>query len=192
MKFPVLILILVLFIVEDFAQAVQSTPPKLAESTPAEPCNVKLSDLPTLRGLRVGMPKSQVRKEYPSMKITADPTISSGLVSGYQIDNPDYVTNITSILVAFRNEKVFSVLLTYTDEVNWSSAEEFADKISKSLNLPKARERKNKGGVYYSVNCGTFLVRTLINREDQPTVFLTIDPNEIWETTQQKREAFKP
>ncbi len=84
------------------------------------------------------------------------------------------------------------VLLTYTDAVNWSSAEEFADKISKSLNLPKARERKGAGGVFYSVNCRTFLIRTRINTEKQPTLLLTTDPDEIWETTQQKKDAFKP
>ncbi len=192
MKFPVLILIVVVFTAEAFAQSVQSTPPKIAQQTLAEPCSVKLSDLPTLRGFRLGMTKSQVQKEYPSMKITTDRIISSGFMFGYQIDNPDYAVNIDRIVVAFRNEKVFSVLLTYTDTVNWDSAEEFADKISKSLNLPKARERKGTGGVFYSVNCRTFLVRTRINSQKQPILFLTTDPNEMWETTQQKKDAFKP
>ncbi len=126
------------------------------------------------------------------MKITADPIKSNGFIFGYQIDNPDYAVNIDRILVGFRNEKVFSVILTYTDTVNWDSAEEFANKISKSLNLPKARERKGAGGVFYSVNCRTFLIRTRINTEKQPTLFLTTDPDEIWETTQQKKDAFKP
>jgi hypothetical protein len=174
------------------AQAVQSNPPKLIENQPKSPCNLKLKDLPSLRGIRLDMTKAEVQKEYPLMTISPDPIKSSGIALGHQISNPDYQENIDRITVIFRNNRVFSVLFTYNDLINWDSAEEFANKISKSLGLPQAVPRNRAGGIYYSVNCGEFAVRTRITSDKYPTLFLTKDPDEIWETTQQKKDAFKP
>lgn len=191
MKFFFLILILA-FSGSSAAQTVQSNRPTLLENPTRVPCSLKLKDLPTLRGLRLDMPKAQVQKEYPQMIITPDPVKSSGVALSYQISNPDYQDNIDRIMVIFRNNRVFSILLTYSDLINWDSAEEFADKISKSLGLPKTTPRNRAGDIYYSINCGEFAVRTRITREKHPTLFLTKDPDEIWETTQQKKDAFKP
>lgn len=153
---------------------------------------MKLSASPTLRGLRLDMPKAEVQKEYPLMTFTYDPVKSSGIALSHQISNPAYQENIDRITIVFRNDKIFSILLTYNDLIPWDSMEEFADKISQSLNLPKAAQRKRAGGIYYSVNCGEFGVRTRINSEKQPTLLLTKDPDELWESTQQKKDAFKP
>jgi hypothetical protein len=174
-----------------FSSAAQ-TPPKIAEKSPQEPCKMKLSESPTLRGLRLDMPKALVQKEYPRMTFTPDPVKSSGMALSNQISNPEYQKNLDRITVIFRNDKVFSILLTYNNSIPWESAEEFADKISQSLNLPRAAERKNAVGIYYSVNCGEFGVRTRINNEKQPTLLLTKDPNELWESSQEKKDAFKP
>jgi hypothetical protein len=191
-KFFFTILSAILFVPAVAAQSVQPTPPKLKENPPGEPCRIKLKDSPTVRGIRLDMPKAEVQKEYPLMIITPDPVKSSGIALGYQISNPDYQENIDRLTVIFRNNRVFSVLITYSDLISWDSAEEFADKISKSLGLPKAVPRNRAGGVYYSVNCGEFAVRTRITTDKYPTLYLTKDPDEIWETTQQKKDAFKP
>jgi hypothetical protein len=188
MKFPFLVLLSTIFISGLFAQ----TPPKLAEPPQAEPCRAQLSDLPALRGLRLGMAKADVLKEYPSMKINSDPIKSGGVVLNHQISNPAYVDNLERITVMFKNDRIFSILFTYTNSIIWDSAQEFADKISASLNLPKARPIRADGNVFYSVNCGSFMVRTRINGEKQPTLFLTMDPSEIWESVQQRKDAFKP
>lgn len=192
MKFRALFLILFLAAINCYAQTVKPTPPKIVEQSTAEPCSVKSSDLPAVRGIRLEMPKADVQKEYPLMKITNDPVKSSGIVLGYQIENPDYSNNIDRITVMFRNNKVFSILISYTDAISWDSMQEFADKISESLKLPKAREKKNAGGSFYSLTCNNFMVRTRINSEKQPILLITKDPDEIWETTQQKKEVFKP
>ena len=192
MKFPFITLILIFHISVVAAQTDQSNAPKLKENPPPASCNLKLKDLPAVRGLRLGMPKADVQKEYPLMTITPDPVKSSGIALGYQISNPDYQENIDRITVIFRNNMVFSILLTYSDLISWDSTEEFADKISKSLGLPKAAPRNRAGGIYYSVNCADFAVRTRITSDKFPTLFLTRDPDEIWETTQQKKDAFKP
>lgn len=192
MKFNALLFFVFFAAVNCSAQSAQSTPPKLIQQPAAEPCNAKPENLPVVRGLRLEMPKLQVQKEYPRMKITADPVKSSGVVFGYQIENPDYGNNIDRITVMFRNEKVFSILFNYTNAVSWDSAQEFADKISASLKLPKAREKKNAGGTFYSVICNNFMVRTRINGDKQPILLITLDPDEIWETTQEKKAAFKP
>jgi hypothetical protein len=192
MRFLFIILISTFFALAAAAQTSESNRPKLIENPARESCKVKLKDLPTLRGLRLDMTKAEVQKEYPLMTITSDPVKSSGTALSYQISNPDYQENIDRITVIFRNNRLFSVLFTYSDLINWDSEQEFADKISKSLGLPKAVPRKRAGGVYYSVNCGEFAVRTRITSEKYPTLFLTRDPDEIWETTQQKKDAFKP
>lgn len=174
------------------SSAAQTTPPKIVGNSPQEPCKMKLTESPTVRGLRLEMPKSLVQKEYPLMTFTSDPIKSSGMAVAGQISNLEYQKNIDRITVVFRYDKVFSVMLTYNNSVPWESAEEFADKISQSLNLPRAAERKNAGGIYYSVNCGEFGVRTRINSEKQPILLLTKDPNELWESSQEKKDAFKP
>jgi hypothetical protein len=175
------------------AQTSQSTVPKLGAKPAGEPCSLKLSDSPTLRGLRLDMPKAQVQKEYPLMTVTSDTIKSSGIALSHQISNPEYQDDIDRVTVMFRNDKVFSILLTYTDLIGWDSMEEFADKVSKSLGLPKATLRRRAGsGDYYSINCGQFGVHTRINSEKQPTLLLTRDPDELWETTRQKKDAFKP
>ncbi len=192
MQFYFLILILTFFVFESAAQTTRQAPPKIIEKTPGESCSLKLSDAPTLRGLTLEMPKAQVRKEYPAMIISTHPVISSGIALNNQISNPKYQEDIARVTVMFRNDKVFSILLTYTNSIKWNSIEEFADKVSESLNLPKATSRKVLGGAYYSINCGEFLVRTGINSEKQPTLLLTKDPDELNEGNQQKKELFKP
>jgi hypothetical protein len=192
MKFYFLILILTFFVFESAAQTTRQASPKIIEKTPGESCSLKLSDAPTLRGLTLEMPKAQVRKEYPAMIISTHPVISSGIALNNQISNPKYQEDIARVTVMFRNDKVFSILLTYTNSIRWNSIEEFADKVSESLNLPKATSRKVLGGAYYSINCGEFLVRTGINSEKQPTLLLTKDPDELNEGNQQKKELFKP
>ena len=179
-----------------FAAGAQTAPPKISGNPsaqpPAEACRLKLTDAPVLRGLRLDMPKADVQKEYPLMIITSDPVKSSGIALSHQISNPDYQENLDRITVVFRNNKIFSILLTYNDSIGWDSAEEFAQKISASLNLPKPVARRREGGTYYSVNCGAFAIRTRITGEKQPLLLLTRDPDELWETTQQKKDAFKP
>lgn len=192
MKIYLLIAIVFITSFNVFSQTVKPTPPKLIEPVMGEPCSLKQSDLPTVRGLRLDMAKTQVQNEYPLMKMTTDPVKSSGIVFGYQIANPDYSNNINQITVLFRNDKVFSILFNYTEAVKWSSPKEFADKISESLKLPKARERNNAGGTFYSVTCNDFMVRTRINSNNQPTLLISRDPDEIWQTTKEKKDTFKP
>jgi hypothetical protein len=198
MKFQILISLVLISAFLPTAGAAQTTlpaAPKLggrSSSSGGEPCTLKLSDSPTLRGLRLDMSKAQVQQDYPLMTITADPVKSSGIALSHQISKPEYQDDIDRITVMFRNDKVFSILLTYTDAIGWDSMEEFADKVSKSLRLPKANLRKRAGGDYFSVNCGGFGVHTRINTEKQPTLLLTRDPDELWETTRQKKDAFKP
>jgi len=192
MKIYLLILALTFFVFEMDAQTNRSTPPKIIQGSTGAPCSKKLADAPTLRGLKLEMEKAQVRKEYPSMIISNNRMISSGIALNNQISNAKYQEDIDRVTVMFRNDKIFSILLTYTNLIKWSSAEEFADKVSESLSLPKAAPRKVLGGAYYSVNCGEFLVRTGINGENQPTLLLTKDPDELNESNQQKKESFKP
>lgn len=192
MKFQISILILSLSVAQVLAQKVKEQPPTLAQQAVGAPCSLKSADLPAVRGIRLEMSKDQVKKEFPLMKTTADPVKSSGVILGYQITNPDYQENIFRMTIMFRNDKVFSILLNYSDGVIWDSQEEFADKISESLNLPKARRKTNAGGEFYAVICNDFMVRTRINSEDQPILLITKDPDEIWETSQQKKEIFKP
>lgn len=192
MKICGLILVLISCVLAGYAQAATPTPPQMIDTSPKEPCKLKPSALPAVRGLRLDMAKADVQKEYPKMLISADPVKSSGMIMSYQITNAEYQENLDRIVVGFRNDKVFSILYTYGDLVQWDSMQEFADKISKSLNLPKAAERKREGGVYYSVNCGEFVVRTRINSEKRPTLLITKDPDEMWESSQERKDAFKP
>jgi len=175
-------------------QTTQSNPPKLTESTTGgETCRLKLGESPVVRGLRLGMDKAEVKKEYPKMTFTLDPVTSSGVALSHQISNPRYQSDIDRITVTFRNDKVFSILFIYDGIIDWDSTKEFADKVSESLKLPKATMRRRDGGiVYYSVNCGEFVVRSRINNEKQPILFLTKDPDEMWESTEQKKDTFKP
>lgn len=172
--------------------AAQPNPPKIASPAPIEPCNLDLKQSPTLRGLRLDMAKADVRKEYPLMTITTDTVKSSGIALSHQISNPAYQENLDRITVLFRNDKIFSILLTYNDLIKWDSPEEFAEKVSSSLNIPKAAPRKASGTTYYSINCGQFGVRMRINADKQPTLLLTRDPEELWLTTQDRKDAFKP
>lgn len=194
MNFRILIiLVLVLtFLASSGAAQTTSPTPKLAQKPLGEPCRLKMSDSPTLRGLRLEMPKEEVQKLYPLMVISADPVRSSGIALNHQISNAEYKEDIDRITIMFQNNKIFSILLTYTNLIRWDSMEEFADKVSSSLKLPKATSRKRAGGEYYSINCEEFGVRTRINGEKQATLLLTKDPDELWESTQQKKDAFKP
>lgn len=174
------------------AQTAKPTPPKIIEQPVTEICSAKKSDLPTVRGLRLEMSKQQVLREYPLMTVSSDPVNSSGIILGSKILNPEYNSNLDRVTVVFKNDKVFSVLYTYSPALKWESAREFADKISATLKLPKARERKNAGGIYYSLTCADFLVRTRINGDNQGIFLLSKEPDEPWESTQQKKETFKP
>lgn len=190
MKICLSVIYTLFFVACIYAQT--NMPPKISTPAPIEPCNLDLKQSPALRGLRLDMPKAEVRKEYPLMTITPDPVKSSGIALSHQISNPAHQENLDRITILFRNDKIFSILLTYNDLIKWDSAEEFAAKVSENLNLPRAAQRKASGVAYYSINCGQFGVRMRINNDKQPTLLLTRDPEELWLTTQDRKDAFKP
>lgn len=135
MKLKFTIIFLLLFGAVGLAKAQEKTTTAASNS---DFCSVNLKDSPTIRGLRLGMTKTEVKKEYPSMVFTDDfpkgqfeDRDNAGLAKKAQIANSAHKENLEEVTVLFgEDNRVLTILFVFSNSMYSASLKDFADKVS--------------------------------------------------------------
>lgn len=97
------------------------------------PCQLDLDDMPAVRGLRVGMSKTEFAKVLPMygdkfFGVIRQPEL--GKISGFE--------NIDKILFSFLNESSLRLLVITFDKnfIKWKDAKDFAKNLPENIKLP--------------------------------------------------------
>jgi hypothetical protein len=112
-------------------------------SVQGQPFSVSAKDAPELRGLRLGMTVEQVRSRYKFIDHSEDETgFSKTRLPRLFLPEPEQ-EGVRELELGFLDGKLVYIIVAYDDKTTWPSAEQFALAISKSLNLPRAWEKKS-------------------------------------------------
>jgi hypothetical protein len=97
-----------------------------------EKCSVKFSELPLIRGLQLGMSKTNVLANYPKCRNEIGTTC---YYRAEDISSFSFRNGLDAISIAFDldTNKVSSFSLVYDTSLKWKSSKEFAESISDNL-----------------------------------------------------------
>lgn len=171
-----------------------------AQQTPA--CTVKRDAAPELRGFRLGMTEAQVKTRVPAAQaVNRDPLGQGSLALQYQqlkdLDAAAYA-GVGYITLLFIDDRLTSISVQYDQTVTWKSPEQFAERVSELLKLPKAwrpeQEQTQHGSTpFLSMSCDGFRLSVFPNFirliDDAHEATLARRRDEIEE---KRRQTFKP
>jgi hypothetical protein len=110
------------------------TPSRIDRETNSLPekCSVKFSELPPIRGLQLGMSKTNVLANYPKCRNEIGATC---FYRAEDIPSYSFRNGLDAISTAFDldTDKVSSFSLVYDTSLKWKSSKEFAESISDNL-----------------------------------------------------------
>jgi hypothetical protein len=154
-------------------------------------CDLGLNDSPTIRGLKLGMPRAEADRLIPpdrvryleSTTITAYPQF--GKAAGFE--------NIYQISAQFSEEKLSGLEIIYDPTAaKWKNAKEFADILSENFNIPRRFWKFNaKTPAFSEIRCREFLIsidslENEIRLEKQAAVQTTVQAKD------DGKKVFKP
>ncbi|MEO8649170.1 MAG: LysM domain-containing protein [Acidobacteriota bacterium] len=156
---------------------------------PLTVCRKSLPESPELRGLKLGMSKSdlvallrpEVRNSFESLQSAPD---------YYFIDRSRF-DGMRRLNVEFFAGKVSLLTIQYGPGVEWDSDEEFVGVVSEKFGLPANGWERDSTS--YVMNCGDFQIeakRNEINLVDLTATKSKSESDRI--ATEQKKKAFKP
>jgi len=131
------------------------------ESNP-RPCNLKVSNSPSIRGLRLGMTTDQLLDLFPGSR--ENPKVQSDLTPYYgraRIDFSyfDYPSprfkNVSGVNVVLFDGTVTEVYVSYQGPP-WNSVDEMITKVAGALSLPSAENWKSGGDHAKALKCDGF------------------------------------
>jgi hypothetical protein len=142
-----------------------------------KPCTLKLEQAPELRGLRLGMSVSDIQKRFPGFPAVSGNEVGIATVEISDIfvrnvlDQPigDKVVSFVSagpfpelkgikhIELKLTDGRVTEITVYYARDINWKSADEFAQKTSETLKLDGSWRKVGQDSDYSevrSMQCG--------------------------------------
>lgn len=148
-------------------------------------CNLALKDAPTIRGLKLEMPKQAVEKILPTVKLSN----FLNYLNSSELSKEKGFESLKSLDIVFsENYSVSRLTFTYKDEVaNWDSVIEFAESLSKNLNLPN--EAWLFVGNKAEMKCTGFNVTA---RPNYISFESTKSDDELKKIDERKKKEFKP
>ncbi len=138
-----------------------------------ENCSIKLSDIPEVRSLRLGMTQSEVFQKYPNCRNEVG---ANCFYRAEGIGNEDLKRGLEALSINFEMDsldvKDFSII--YDDSIKWLSVKEFAESISNSLNLPKDKwttvlnKKKQSTSIPMKQICDNYVIAVEMVDENRP------------------------
>jgi hypothetical protein len=162
-------------------------------------CNLKLTQAPTLRGLRLGMSTEQVRAVFPKVSIPlAD---ENGSASGFAAFSSEPDANavnfkgVSAIYLSFFDNRLVRFSVQYDGSVQWDSSARFSTKVSESLRLPDLWVSGSGGS--RKLSCDGFEVETNSYNNGsigmrETTGWEAVIERRAKEIREKKQQAFKP
>lgn len=161
------------------------------ESNP-RPCNLKVSNSPSVRGLRLGMTTDQLLALFPGSRV--DPKIQNALVPDYGLatatfhlysDSNPLFSNVSLISVKLFDGSLSAIRILYKGPP-WKSVDDMVAKVAASLNLPSVENWASTGQYSKSLKCDGFYIR-VIGSQSGGELELEI-PN-LWDKARERQAA---
>ena len=169
--------------------------PKIAAKTKPSPlpkqCDLTLSNAPAIRGLKLGMPRSDADKLIPLDRVTM--LDSSDILAYPKPGSAIGFENVSAVSARFVEDKLHALEIAYTENaVKWKNAKEFADNLSANLKLPAAFWKHNaKNQALSEMQCREFSIK--INSElNEISLEKSSSPAKVEQAKETVKQAFKP
>lgn len=173
----------------------------------ASECQLRLAQVPALRGIRLGMNLEQVLAQIPGAESDSDllarlsrdyfGSRSARVNPGSYATSKEKFSGIESIDLSFLDGRLISLFVRYNGP-EWRSREQFAARVAEVLNLPGVGAWKSNNNAL-SVACDGFEISVQVHGLEAVIGFkdMTVDigkvVNDRAEVPKEKaRRAFKP
>lgn len=179
---------------------VKETPSPVVKPSPAaktkpaptpSKCDLALTNAPLIRGLRLGMSRTQADEIIPTDRVTV--IGSSDIVSYPQFSNARGFENVYQISARFYEDKLTALEIVYdADEVKWKNAREFAESLSASLNLSPVFWKYNaKNASSAEMQCKEFAIK-IDSTANEISIQKITDAEKTAQDTPNQKKIFKP
>jgi hypothetical protein len=178
------------------AQKPKPTPKK--QLAPIPKCLLTATQAPEVRGLKLGQPIQDMNRSlsvrFDGLIQDRDLGFRETFLTKESINNPEALDGVSSLHLVYMDDKLVSVEIHYSRDVNWQSNLHFAAAIADSLNLPRDGWRQ-RDPTY--LDCDGFYVKVSA-ASVMPTLEISIDnlseeiDRRAAEFEVKKRAKFKP
>lgn len=155
-------------------------------------CSISFDKSPRLRGIYLGMSKTEVTKLFPKVNIPANDELGYTQISLSFFPLPDRYTSYgedeaensfdtrklsqyvgwQTVIFEFIDDKVVSFRLTYDKSKTWNRFREFIKAFSEPLNLPDIWIDDDSSYSKYSyLNCNGFRIEARMTGNSNPEVY---------------------
>jgi hypothetical protein len=190
-------LILILAVALCVAAQKPQTKPK-RPVLPVARCLLTPSQAPEVRGLKLGQPIQDMNRSlsvrFDGLIQDRDLGFRETFLTKESINNPEALDGISSLHLVYMDDKLVSVEIHYSRDVNWQSNLHFAAAIADSLHLPRDGWRQ-RDPTY--LDCDGFYVKVSA-ASLMPTLEISVDnlseeiDRRAAEFEVKKRAKFKP
>jgi hypothetical protein len=171
-----------------------------------QPCNLKLSDAPELRGFKLGMTVGEAKSKVDPTYWTARPDeIGLAKITIFPLTmlNDERADGVNVIKLEFLDDRLTHIEVNYDHSAKWQGVDQFAERVSEGLGLPKAwRVEPTVDPAYRRygrmLHCGGFNVVAVLSGESGGTVMLgeaglkEVIEKRRAEVREKSRKKFKP
>jgi hypothetical protein len=144
----------------------------------AQECSLKPEQAPMARGFRLGMTTDEVREKVTGvggLDRVDELGITDTTVYPFQMKSKDDAQGLQNIKLMFLDKRLTDIELRYDGSTRWDGVEQFAAKVSESLQLPKMG--KGRFGFLNrrtrALECGGFRVQAALVEDDRGVLTLS-------------------
>jgi hypothetical protein len=154
-------------------------------------CDLTLKDAPSIRGLKLGMPRDEADRIIPPDRVRY---LDSSAITAYpQFGKTAGFENVYQVSAEFFEEKLNALEIVYDpNAVKWKNAKEFAENLSQNFNIPNRFWKfESKEATVSEMRCSDFS----INIDSELNEVRLQKRTELQKTVQIKEESkkvFKP
>jgi hypothetical protein len=170
-----------------------------------------------LRGLALGMTHAQILRRFPGARLTNflnihdkvgvtqigidfvdHPTKTNSITGFAQLNHRNFsgFKDVSNLTLGFLDRKVYEISITYDDSIDWNDTTEFVSRISNSLGLPPAWEKRQDDPNIQDLECKEFRMVTWVKNYSKREVYLsltdTVAEMAIDSREKNQKKTFKP
>ncbi|MDQ3253629.1 MAG: hypothetical protein M3R15_06940 [Acidobacteriota bacterium] len=171
--------------------------------TAAQECSLKPEQAPVVRGFRLGMTTEEVREKVAGaggLDKADELGMTETTIYPFQLKSKDDAQGLQYVRLSFLDRRLTDIELRYDGSTDWDGVDQFAAKVSESLQLPKMG--RGRFGVLNrrvrTLECGGFRVQAMLIEDDRGALTLTeggvkeIIEKRKAEAKEKQRQTFKP
>lgn len=171
--------------------------------TTAQECSLKPEQAPVIRGFRLGMTTEEVREKVTGvggLDKADELGMAETTIYPFQLKSKDDAQNLQYVRLSFLDGRLTDIELRYDGLTKWDGIDQFAAKLSESLQLPKMS--RGRFGVLNrrarTLECGGFRVQAMLVEDNRGALTLSeegvkeIVEKRKAEVKEKQRQTFKP